>query len=316
MPVTDNSDNFEEETDLDKMRERGDIIDDDEDEDEDPTVDTDEEDDTSDEDTGEDEGTEEDDDEEESKEIPPIPKVRFDEVIAQKNEFKDLWEQERLENQKIREAMQTRLDAIENPAEPEVKFDYDTAEDNLAEAYLEGDTTAVRKIRAEIRAAERAEILAEAETSKTEAVEAARQESGKLDAQRTLKETISTNETKYPFLSKASEDHSEEAVAEVNDLFTAFAKSGLYTQAEALDKAVSLVAPRYAPKGGIGEESDPKARDKKGRKRNARANNAQPPKMKGRTARETGQDDLDPFTTDLKKLSKRELKELRGDFVS
>ncbi len=129
----------------------------------------------------------------------------------------------------------------EAPAE----YDFDEAEDRYQAAFLDGDSTKAKQIRAEIRAEERKSAIAEAEQ-----VADRRYQANKAtdDAKRTKLEfdlALSKAYAAYPFLSVDSDDKNQDAIDETLVWHQHFVAKGK-SPAEALELAAAKIGPRYA----------------------------------------------------------------------
>jgi len=156
----------------------------------------------------------------------PVPFNRFEEV-----------------NQRMKAAEATNKDlkkqldtVIEEKSEPEPEpYDYEAKEKEAMDAVLEGDSKKHTAIRAEIRAAEKADILREAGKAAVEGDKELRQVL-------TFEEAGAKIEVQYPALSEPNENFNEAAREEFLDLYVGFAKSGRYTSVAALQRAAEVVA--------------------------------------------------------------------------
>lgn len=266
----------------------------------------------------EDSDGEEDSDDRQGKNV-RIPKDRFDEVIAQRE---DAREQVQLLSRQVEQL----IDVVrgketspkeEAPKKEEFTYDFDAREADYMEAVLEGDTSKAASIRKEIRTAERKMFQQEQEDLVSKATESARSEARNLADETKFEKLIVENETKYPFLDQSTSEYNQDAVDKINSLFNRFVKAGS-TKAEALQEAVDLIVPSYAKPVDEGKDKGlgGKKRKKQALKRNARANNAQPPRMKGKTTRENAINEYDVLNMtekDFSKLPASVKKKLRGD---
>lgn len=133
-----------------------------------------------------------------------------------------------------------------------------------------------------------------------------------------LKEVIASSQTQYPVLDKANKNYDQEIVDEINLTW-----DGLSTRmptSQALAKAVEFVtAARGMSSVDEGEPSGKaptKGRKKAAVQKNADAQKRQPPKMRGRSAKDDGLDEVKASKLSDNKLfsmSEKELKRLRGD---
>lgn len=126
-------------------------------------------------------------------------------------------------------------------------YDFDAAEERYAAAILDGETSAAKSIRAEIRKSEQAEADARAEAAADRRYTANRAED---DAKRTqLEFSLELNKSyaAFPFLDSASADANAGAIEETL-VWTQHYLSKGKTSAEALAAAVAKVGPAHAPK--------------------------------------------------------------------
>ena len=134
-----------------------------------------------------------------------------------------------------------------------------------------------------------------------------------------LKSVIDATTATYPQLKEGDPAYDQSLVDEINAVWDGFSLS--MAPSQALEKAVALVttAKGMSP---AGDESAPKpkpksnSRKKAAVKKNADAQNKQPPTMRGRSAKDDDLDQLNPSKLSDKKLfsmSEKELKRLRGD---
>ena len=158
---------------------------------------------------------------------PKVPKDRFDEV------------NERMKKaEKKAKELEKQLETVveEKTPEPEPEpYDYAAKEAEAVEAILEGDSKKYAEIRSEIRTAERAETLREAQ-------KLAETGDRQLRENMTFEEAGASIEAQYPQLDAESELYNEEAREEMLDLFLGYARSGAYTRVQALQKAAEKTA--------------------------------------------------------------------------
>ena len=150
------------------------------------------------------------------------------------------------------------------------------------DALLEGDSKKYTAIRNEIRSAERDETLREAKRI-------ASQGDTELQETMTFDEIGAQIEQDYPQFVENSDSFESEAREEMLDLYVGYAKSGIYTRAQALQRAADKAAKIHGlDKSGETKEvviDDPKkVVDIKSvdAKKKAAAANAQPPTMESR----------------------------------
>lgn len=198
------------------------------------------------------------------------------------------------------------------PVVPEVpEFDFDAKEDAYTAAVYEGDTAKAKEIRAEIRAAERAEAAA--------IVQAARQgweqEQAAAEQQRTAKQaqeayaaTLATVFELHPQLDDQHESFNKETMEDVREWLQFYIAKGT-DAASALSKAVARVIP---DKPAVQVPATGKADQVK---RNLQADSQQPPEMLGVGERAKRVDYSKLSEADFNKLSDEDKRRARGDFV-
>ena len=304
MPKKEHEDDYEElDLDLEEEEEdkdeldRGDTLDDDDSEDEDTEQDEEENEDEDDEDSLEenDEDDEEDSESSDDDEEHRIPKHRLDEVIAQREDARELARKQQDQIDQLLQLVKGKETKDEPKKEPEFTYDFDEAEAKYTEAIIEGESATAAGIRKEIRAAERKLAQIEAQNLSSVAVKEARSEAQRIRDDALFEKAITINEEKYPFLDQGNDDYNDKAVSKINNLYDKFLKAGS-TKAEALQEAVDLIAPSYVKEEPVQEglgKAKPKRSPKDARKRNARANNSQPPKMRGKTSKDKSIDEYD-----------------------
>jgi len=213
---------------------------------------------------------------------PKIPKDRFDEV-------NERMKRAEIERDELKKQLETVVEEKNEEPEPE-PFDYKTKEHEAMEAMLEGDSDKYSAINEEIRAAEKAEYVREAQ-------KIASQGDQQVQESLTFDETGAKIEQEFPQFVEGSETYNLEAREELMDLYVGYAKSGLYTRAQALqraaDKAVKIhsLTSAIEPAPEVPDNVvDIKPTDAKGK---AAAANAQPPVMESRAAGSTEEPRLD-----------------------
>lgn len=290
--------------DLDEVLDRGDEVEDDEDQDE--TID--EEDQEVDDELG-DSDIDLDEEEEEEVEKPKkeikIPKSRFDEVIAQREEAKErnLWLEAQLEklinSQKVNEVV-----APVKTKEPE--YNFEEAEERYVNLIIEGEIAKATKLRSEIDKA-RQESLKAIISEITESVTSrAKSESSALLDEEKFNTLIENFENKYKFLDTSSDEYNEEAVDTVNTLLAGYVAAGK-TKAEGLRLAVNKVAPLYEKTKEVKDvkQSLGNKRKVEAGKKAAQAANSQPTKTKSVSTRT-----VDKETVNVAKMSEKEFAQL------
>ena len=230
-----------------------------------------------------------------------VPYDRFDDV----NKKRKLAEEE---NTRLKAQLEQYTQEKEPEPEP---YDYATQEKAAMDALLEGDQDKYAALRSEIRTAEREETLREA-----------RKISSLGDKQvqdnLTFEETGARLELRYPELSTESTSYNEAAREEMLDLYVGYAKSGLYTRPQALQKAAESAAKIYS----LGATAEEPAPDNVVRlkqpdiKKKAKAAGDQPPVMESTSVREEARRDISSMSDEeyagLPESTKRRM---RGDIL-
>ena len=234
-----------------------------------------------------------------------VPHSRFNEVNeeAKANRARVLVLEEELARAK---------GATPAPAKEELKpagYDFDAAEDRYTTALLDGDPAAAKAIRAEIRAKERAEAIAEAEVVADRRYNTHRAQD---DAARTKTEfstALTEAYTTYPFLDGENPDKNQDAIDETLVWVNAFQAKG-QSPAKALASAVAKIGPRFAPVADkSGDLSSIKPNLKQGVDRAAKI----PPNVTGIGSRALKVDVNKMTGADIRKLSPEDRARLEGD---
>lgn len=137
-----------------------------------------------------------------------------------------------------------------------------------------------------------------------------------------LAEVIQSTQADYPVLNDNNDNYDQSIVDEINEIWDGLSLT--MAPSKALARAVQLVtsAKGMSPTGAKDDQpskeqqSNPRARKKAAVKKNADAQKRQPPKMRGRSAKDDDLDQITPSKLSDKKLfsmSEKELKRLRGD---
>ena len=254
-------------------------------------------------------------DEPESKQSTVIPKSRFDAI----NERRKQAEREAADLRRQLEE-RSQQSTREQPAQEQAPaFDFDAKEQEYMEAVVDGDFDKAKQIRGEIRQAEKAEFERVA-TEKAERTTSVSKQQADLDA------SIKAAEDTYPELNPTSEGFDSVLVDEVADLMGGWVRSGKYTPAQAMDKAVKTVAKLYDLGGEAKQElqtEKPSLREKTSIKEEVRkktkAAAATPPAMDKAgegVAKEIKVDINDLSEDEFDALPESKLRELRGDYFS
>ena len=228
---------------------------------------------------------------------PMVPKSRLDEVIASKK------------------ALQKQLDEIETAkVEQEVLPDYNFAEKETEyqELVLNGETEKAAELRADIRKAEKAQLMHEV---KQEMGTTVQQNQDLMDLQTKAEELMQA----YPVLDENSANYDQELQGEVLELRDAFVAKG-YVPVDALTKAANYVmGPNTpAPAPDVAENKQIKeAKQKAQVSKKLEASKAQPPTLQGEgvNAKKETKLDLNTLSTEeFNALPEETLKRMRGDF--
>ena len=237
---------------------------------------------------------------------PMVPKSRLDEVLAK--------------NKK----MQKQLDEIQQKeAEAKVEapqYDFDTKEQEYQQLILDGDTANATKLRGEMRAAEKEQMMFEVQQQMGQTVQQDRQ-SQELQAKAT--EIANT----FSVLNEDSPDYNEELTQEVAELIYAFIVQG-YGPADSLAKATEYTLAAKHPELLQGEEASAPVkvqqnkaavakRQKTTVQKKLAASKSQPPALKGEGTAKRGETvtDINVLSDDeFSALPEETLRRLRGDF--
>lgn len=300
--------------DLDETLDRGDSYEEDDYEDQDESVDE-EDQEVDDEPSDSDIDLDEEEEEEavEAKKEIKIPKSRFDEVIAQREEAKErsLWLESQLE--KLINSQQSQ-----KPVEPEKaqlpEYNFDEAEEKYVNLIIEGEIAKATKLRSEIDKARQENlrvIISEITESVTSKVKS--ESSAALDGEK-FNTLIENFENKYKFLDTTSDDYNEEAVDTVNTLLAGYVAAGK-SKSEGLKLAVNKVAPLYE-KTKDTKQSLGNSRKVEAGKKAAQAANSQPSKTKSVSTRSVDKETVNVSKMsekDFNQLTEKEKRILRGD---
>ena len=233
-----------------------------------------------------------------------VPKSRLDEVLAKQKAL-----QKQLDDMKAAQTL-----AEEAPGE----YDFAEKEVEYQNLVLDGESQKAAALRAEIRAAERAQLEYEMTQKMTKTVS----ENQQLTA---LQQAAADLEASFPVFDQGSSDYNAEYTQEVIDLRDAFILKGENAVA-ALSKAAKFVVREY----GLDNEVAPsltakpnKTVDEVAKKRaevnrKLKAADAQPPELPGESSANRGEKVLDVsnMTEDeFNALPEATLRRLRGDVV-
>ena len=271
---------------------------------------------------------EETEDEEESPtEDIKIPKSRLDKEIAAKKAERE--ENQLLQNyiKKLEAREEQFIELLKNQqkeqeaAEQPPEFDIEAKEEAAMDAILEGDSKEYKRIRKEINDYILNQAVTASEGASARATEAAKTEVHKLDEESRFNQAVDELTNKYPIFDGNNKSYNEEALGEVNRLYTKFVNAG-DNKTEALVEAVNLVAPKYGiteDKPALGDIEEAKVKRRtKAVKKAAKTTQQQPPVSKGKKTQsrvdEFSYDNLVSMSEkDWEKLPSAIKKKLRGD---
>lgn len=237
---------------------------------------------------------------------PMVPKSRLDEVLAKQK------------------ALQKQLDDLmaTKQADAEAPSDYDFAEKEVEyqNLVLDGESQKAAALRAEIRAAERAQLEYELTQKMSQQVTQSQQMTA-------LQQAASDLEANFPVFDQSSADYNAEYTQEVIDLRDAFIVKGDNAVA-ALSKAAKFVIREYgldAATPSLSADTAPKQKqvDELAKKRaevsrKIKAAESQPPELPGESSANRGEKafDVSNMTEDeFNALPEATLKRLRGDIL-
>ena len=234
---------------------------------------------------------------------PMVPKSRLDEVLAKNKEM-----------QKIIQNME------EKPAEDAAPaYDFVAQEKTYQDLVLEGETEKAALLRQEIRSAEREQIMSEMQSKMGQTVQQDR------ELHELTKKASEIMEV-FPIFNEKSKSYDEALTNEVMELRDAFIYQG-YGAADSLAKATEVTLLSKKPELLQGETApavDPAptltkaVQEKKQKatvKKKVEASQAQPPEMKGESAKNKKVLDINVMSDDeFRALPEDTLRRLRGDF--
>ena len=191
------------------------------------------------------------------------------------------------------------------------QYNYEEKEAEYAQLLVEGEVDKGARLRREIDNARFTEIKAQLEAAKDEILKASETKSkDQIDTDR-FNTLVEVYEQQHPFLDSSHEDYNEDAVETVNTLMLGLTSAGK-SKSDALKEAVKKVTKFYKKSNKV-ESTDRKS---KAVKKNIEASKQQPGKAPSRKTRDTLDIDITRISDkDFDQLSRRELAELRGDFV-
>ena len=232
-----------------------------------------------------------------------VPHARFNEVNeeAKSNRQRVLELEEELARAKGEKPAPEKEPEKPAPA----AYDYDAAEDRYAEALLEGDTAAAKVIRREIRAQE----TADSEQRGREAFEQSKQQDEQARATQSLQAVAKDAYARFPFLNSEGSEPDVDAIEMVLALRNKHIRDGV-SPGEALLKAVDKVGPMF------GDEKPLKSTVRESViERNLERDKKIPPREQGVGDRGRNTDVSSMTDEEFDKLSEKELREMRGDFI-
>ena len=251
----------------------------------------------------------------EEEEPEPEPEPEPEELKVPKNRFDEVNERMKKAEQQVLE-MQEQLKGLteQQNEEPEPEpYDFAAKEKEAADALLEGDNDKYAELRAEIRGAEREEILREARAADTETSRAVQEE-------RSFEETGAKIEAEFPQFVPGKDEYNEAARDEMLELYVGYVHSGQYSRAEALQKAADKTVKMY----DFTAEETPEIDDDKvvdikkaDPKKKAQISQNQPPRKKSTDkSREEPRTDVSSMSDEeFDSLPESTKRRLRGDVL-
>lgn len=242
-----------------------------------------------------------------------IPHARF-------NEVNESLKQERAARLQLEEELARARGTQPSTVKPEAApvesqaFDFDAAEKRYMDALMDGDTDAAAALRKEIRAEERKDFSQQSEQSAKQAAEAERQRVQNETAQEQTQRVLDDAIEKYPFLDHASEAADSDAIEDVIARRDLYIKQGV-PFAQALEKAVEKVAPRYQTETPAPTPASSKTATVDQIKRNLEREKRIPAAMPGVGERGKDIDYANLSEDEFDSLSEQEKRKARGDFV-
>ena len=243
-------------------------------------------------DTSEPEGTDE-EGHDEAKE-PMIPKSRFDEVLAKQKALQ----------KKLDDALAPQIEDVKEAPE----FDFDAKEIEYQTLIMEGETEKATQLRAEIRNAEKQQMMFEVQAKMGQTV-TQNQEMVDLQTKATQLEAM------YPELNQANPEFNQDKTNEVLELRDAYMTQG-YMGADALQKAVDLLMPKVqeSPKENIVQKKVVEKKKVANTKKKVEAADSQPPTMKGKNKVDKKIEIDNMSVEEFDAIPAETLRRMRGDF--
>ena len=236
---------------------------------------------------------------------PMVPKSRLDEVLAK--------------NKEMQKKLQDMEDKDTSETEKLPEYDFVTKEKEYQDLVLDGETEKAALLRNEIRTAEREQLMSEMQNKMGQTVQQDR-ELHELNQKATEIMEV------FPIFDEKSKVYDEKLTTEVMELRDAFIYQG-YGAADSLAKATEVTLLSKKPEllqGDGTEASDPAPKlsqavqEKKAKatvKKKVEASQAQPPEMKGESAKNKKVVDINTLSDDeFGALPEETLRRMRGDF--
>jgi len=230
---------------------------------------------------------------EEAPKEPMIPKSRFDEVLQKQKALQ----------KKLNEALAPQIEDVKEAP----KFNFEEKEKEYQTLVLEGESEAATKLRADIRAAEKQQLMFEMQAKMGQTV-TQNQEMVDLQTKATQLEAI------YPELNQADPNFNQDKTNQVLELRDAFITQG-YMGADALQKSVDLLMGKE-PTATV-DEVQQKVTQKKqvaNTTKKLQAAESQPPAMKGKNKVDKKVDINSMSIDEFDALPAETLRRMRGDF--
>lgn len=226
---------------------------------------------------------------------PMIPKSRFDQVL----------EKQKVLQKRLEEALAPKVEDVKEAPD----FDFDAKEVEYQTLVMEGETEKATKLRSEIRAAEKQQMMFEVQAKMGQTVT---QNQEMVDLQTKAAEL----ESLYPELNQANPEFDQDKTNEVLELRDAYMTQG-YMGADALDKAVKLImgaAVASAPVANPLEKEIVKKKKIANTNKKVEAAQKQPPTMKGKNKVDQKVDIRNMSVDEFNALPAETLRRMRGDF--
>lgn len=198
--------------------------------------------------------------------------------------------------------------------EPEPQFDYEAAEETYAQLLIENDFAKAAKLRVQIDAARRSEMLELIRNTTKDTNDKVKAYSSEAIIERDFQALIDTLESTHDFLNPKSKKYNAEAVETINTLMAGYAASG-NDKVTALKLAVKKASPLYKTSEVTKSIGD--VRKQAAGKKAVAAAKSQPVKTRSTSVPMKDQDTVDVFKMSDKEFSKltdKEIRQLRGDF--